>query len=194
MYKKFFSVLATSAIIALPAFAADIPAREAAPAPAPVYAPPVFTWAGLYAGVNMGAGWRSRRSIFPGGNFLAPGNAAIYPFATVPVRNGGDAAFTAGLTLGYNWQFGNVVAGLEGDINYLGTGRQNKGFFRAGVPAMPFQVGAAPNTLSYFTKDNGRFFGTARARLGYAFDRTLFFATGGLAFRGNRQNNAVTFA
>ncbi len=68
--------------------------------------------------------------------------------------------FTGGLQLGYNWQFSpNVVFGIEADI----TGTDVKG--------MAFGV---PYHVDYL--------GTARARLGYTWDRTMFYGTGGVAF------------
>ena len=39
------------------------------------------------------------------------------PFAVE--GTGGDTKFTGGLLAGYNWQYGNQVYGIEGDINFL---------------------------------------------------------------------------
>src|SRR3954451_7905776 len=80
--------------------AADIPARTAMPAKAPVYVAPVFTWTGPYIGINGGWGWGN--SDYTGG---FPGSASV---------SGG----LIGGTLGYNWQVGQAVFGLEGDIDW----------------------------------------------------------------------------
>ena len=52
-----------------------------------------------------------------------------------------------------------------------------------GLPATPFGFGSAPNAFNY-SRPADRFFGTLRARLGYAADRVLFYGTGGVAFTG----------
>ncbi len=56
--------------------------------------------------------------------------------------------------IGYNFQRGKIVFGAETDIR------------------APVLRGAASATLDYF--------GTVRGRVGYAFDRTLVYGTGGL--------------
>ena len=68
-----------------------------------------------------------------------------------------------GVQAGYNWQTGPWVVGAEADIGY-------------GHPTRTRAFGA--NTL----KVEEGFTGTARARAGYAIDRTLFYGTGGLAW------------
>ena len=73
-----------------------------------------------------------------------------------------------GGTLGYNMQTGNFVWGLEGDID-LST---IKGSTSGGTG-----VCATPGCES-----RNRWFGTARGRIGYAFDRWLPYLTGGAAF------------
>jgi len=129
------------------ATAADIPRRQAMPAKAPAYLPPpLYNWTGLYVGINGGGGWG--RS-----DFSAP--LASGSFNTSGALVGG--------TLGFNYQMGQVVFGLEGDIdwsNLRGSGTC------AG--------------LSCSVRNN--WLGTARGRLGYAIDRFMPYVTGGAAF------------
>jgi outer membrane immunogenic protein len=81
--------------VASSAMAADLPSRKAPPAPAPYYAPPVFSWTGFYVGVNGGWGGASG-----GGSFGSPTGGLV------------------GGTVGYNYQIGQFVAGLEGDWDW----------------------------------------------------------------------------
>ena len=76
--------------------------------------------------------------------------------------------FLVGGTLGYNMQTGNFVWGLEGDID-LST---IKGSTTGGTGVC---AGAGCETRN-------RWFGTARGRIGYAFDRWLPYLTCGAAF------------
>jgi outer membrane immunogenic protein len=75
------------------------------------------------------------------------------------------AGFTGGVTAGYNYQINNIVLGLEGDYNYSGLG--GRGLIFPGPAAV---------------KGDLTSFGTARGRLGVAFDRALIYGTGGYAF------------
>jgi outer membrane immunogenic protein len=142
-------LLATAGILAIgigSASAADIQRRQAMPEKAPVYTP-VYNWTGPYIGTNGGGGWG--RSEFTG------------PFAT-----GGSFDMSGGLvggTLGYNWQMGNIVFGLEGDGDWSGI----KGSTLCG--------GTTCETRNDWLA-------TARGRLGYAFDRFMPYVTGGAAF------------
>ncbi|MDE2361434.1 MAG: porin family protein [Hyphomicrobiales bacterium] len=101
---RFVRILAAAlaaSTIAGAASAADLPYRKAPPA-APYVAPPVFTWTGLYVGVN-GGGWINNSSI-------------NYGFTKGKLGGGGGLV---GGTIGYNWQMGNnFVAGLETDLDY----------------------------------------------------------------------------
>lgn len=64
-----------------------------------------------------------------------------------------------GVTAGYNWQSGPIVFGVEGDIS---------------------ATGADDRFATY--KFSNPWFGTARGRLGYAFNNVLLYGTAGLAF------------
>jgi outer membrane immunogenic protein len=70
-----------------------------------------------------------------------------------------------GGTAGYNWQTGHVVLGLEGDVDWANLRGTN-------VSTL------CPAGCS--TSDT--WLGTARGRVGYAFDRIMPYVTGGLAF------------
>src|SRR3990172_13361556 len=84
------------------ATAADIPRRQAMPAKAPAYVPPpLYNWTGLYVGINGGGGWG--RSDFSA------------PLASGSVNTSGALV---GGPPGFNHQMGQVVFGLEGDIDW----------------------------------------------------------------------------
>ena len=100
--------IATIALAPLGARAADLP--PAPPGPA-IYAPPaayraVANWSGFYISGNIGIGLARDRSAFSVGGV---------PFATADT-----AAFGAvgGAQAGYNWQFGALVLGAEGDFDW----------------------------------------------------------------------------
>jgi outer membrane immunogenic protein len=149
--KKF--VLASAGILALgiaSAQAADVAQRM--PAKAPVYVAPVYNWTGPYIGINGGGSWG--RSSFNG------------PFTTGNFNLSGGMI---GGTLGYNWQAGSLVYGVEGDIDWSNT------------------RGSAPCAgTSCETRNN--WLGTARARLGFDAGRIMPFVTGGLAVGDIRTN------
>lgn len=110
--------IASTALLAFSAaaVAADLPVRTE---PAPfVPAPPVFTWTGFYAGVNLGYAW---------GDFTGANGGALFDDADGVVGGG---------QLGYNVQFGQFVVGLETDLQWTN--------FDAG-PAAP---GALAGTVS----------------------------------------------
>lgn len=71
---------------------------------------------------------------------------------------------TAGAYAGFNFQHDNFVFGIEGDVNYSWNERS------FAVPGLG-------------TTDVGTDWdGSVRGRLGYAFDRTMVYGTGGIAF------------
>lgn len=145
------------------AFAADLPQRAYAPV-APVA--PIFTWSGFYIGTHTGA-------ISLDGDITTRGNAANtianVAAARRPATLSTDSDFTlmSGVQAGYNVQFGPVVVGIEGDIALAGAAARD-------------QFVSTLNDVSMFRQELHTF-GTARARLGIAFDQVLIYATGGLA-------------
>jgi outer membrane immunogenic protein len=147
-------LFATTALAALGAAqaanAADLPRRDTM-APAPVYtAAPLFTWTGAYAGLNFGYGL---------GKFDGAGGG---------VFGKADGA-TVGGTLGYNYQMGQILLGVEGDWGWDGAKNTNYVNGRGLGIGTATATGKVTDIL------------TARGRLGYAVDRALLFVTGGYA-------------
>jgi len=147
MRKKLLLGVAVLVLGSAPVFAADMPARvPVAKAPPPIAQ--LFDWSGLYVGVSGGYGWGDSSHSESGG--LANGNFDA---------NG----WLLGGTLGYNWQAGQTVFGIEGDwswANLDGTGASASG-----------PISTELNWLA-----------TGRVRAGYAVDNYLFFVTGGAAW------------
>jgi outer membrane immunogenic protein len=130
------------------------------PAPAPIAVAPLFTWTGFYVGVNAGYGWSSNSN----------NNTVINPATGVFLSGGGgnNGGFVGGGQIGYNYQIGSFVIGAETDIQYADVNHDR--------------------TFGGSSSHNG-YFGTVRARAGYAFDRTLIYATGGFAYGGISSDN-----
>jgi outer membrane immunogenic protein len=146
------AVAAISVLAAGGAPAADLPSRPA-PAPyraPPVVPPPVFSWTGFYVGGNVGYGWASR--------------TADVTFLNVTTRLDSEnlKGAVAGGQVGFNWQTGPLVLGVEADTQWSG---QKASFGLAGVAAT----------------DRINTFATVRGRVGFAADRVLFYGTGGWA-------------
>jgi outer membrane immunogenic protein len=180
MKKLATCVIAVAGLIGTPVLAADLATKGAPPPPPP---PPVFSWAGLYIGVNAGGAFGNKVTEEPTGLFFSE-----FEGAPLLPTSSNQSGFTGGGLFGYNWQFDSVVVGIEGDFNYVDFRDIN--FTVTGLPSTPFGSGSAPHVFNYFHSGD-RFFGTFRVRLGYAADRALFYATGGLAFSGKSSNTGT---
>jgi len=153
------------------AFAADLPAYEAAP----VVAVPSFTWTGFYVGANAGYIWGDHDIKTSGKDAATRLNVQN---RLRPPRVGIDGdGWTVGGQIGYNVQLDNspVVFGVEADFNYTDIDEKA----RYAITPVP---GAAPGTIRSSFKQELEYLGTVRGRLGYAFDRVLVYGTGGLAY------------
>ncbi len=164
MWKRFFTSATAAAAVfgaCLQVQATDMSTRVPAEAPAYVpYAPvPYFNWSGLYFGLNGGGGWG--RSSHTDANF---GNAT------------GEFGVSGGLiggTLGFNYQVGSWVWGLEGDLDW------------AKIHGNSGPIGGVQYD-SYL-----QWLGTVRGRVGFAFDRFLPYVTGGLAKRNTSTSTSA---
>lgn len=149
------ALLATVMLPAGSALAADLDA----PPPIDDLRPATYDWTGIHVGTIAGG-------IFTEGHYdvrhfclIGPGGACG---SYDPEMNGNGAQ--AGITLGANYQIDNFVFGVEGDWSFGLMGVANN---------------QEPAERTRLDIDN---FGTLRGRAGYAFDRTLVYATGGVAF------------
>ncbi|WP_294541444.1 outer membrane protein [uncultured Rhodoblastus sp.] len=165
-------LLSTVALAALAgqAFAADLPSRKEAPvyiAPAPIY-----SWTGFYAGVDIGGSWGNANLWVPG---------TIYTFSHNATNNG----VIGGGFIGYNYQVNNFVFGLQGEFDGTGTGNS-----RYTAPALGLF------NYVYQSSFNQNWIASIDGRLGYAIDRTLIYALGGVAWSDNSAhlNNLSTGA
>jgi outer membrane immunogenic protein len=104
-----------------------------------------------------------------------------------------------GVQLGYNWQAGSWVYGLEGDIQITGA-KDTDNWSAPGAPPVviipgppgDFLPGPAVGGTASFTNE-WKLFGTVRGRLGFLpAERWLVYATGGLAFGQSKYE--MTFA
>src|SRR3954451_20000634 len=182
--KKLLTSFAAFTALTAAASAADLPRREAPP---PVFTPvPVFTWTGFYAGFNAGYGFdaSSRSNAATIVNLPAGSPLVVGPLAPSQVVFGGRRSldgFTGGGQIGYNYQFtpgSGVVVGVEADAQYVDFGRNRNRFLLTPGFAPAANIAFA-NPVGLSSLD---YFGTVRGRLGYAFDRTLVYGTGGFAY------------
>jgi outer membrane immunogenic protein len=191
MKKLLLSTVAATALMGGSALAADLPVRTLAPAPAPVAYAPAFTWAGVYAGFNLGVGRRTGN-----GEFVIDDEIDIeggFPVNFVEGPTGtrfGDRdnwRLSGGAQVGVNGQWGSLVAGLEADFNWLGDGR------RSGVVETVFAEPGFEGDCDFegdcvggrieYSGGKSRWVSTVRGRLGFAWDRFLVYGTGGVAFQ-----------
>ena len=161
------------ALLSTTALAADLPSRRAPPVfvPPPI---PVFTWTGLYIGGQVGYQF---------------GRSNGYAFANnqegLAANGSSPNGVVGGAHVGYNFstqslpflnQFGRfggggLVVGIEGDAD--GSNYHSN-----------YALGGIGNNV----RENIQ--GSARGRIGLAYDRVLFYATGGAAF-GDLHNSYV---
>jgi outer membrane immunogenic protein len=143
--------------------AADLPPPATGPA---VYTPPaayrtVANWGGFYLGINGGVNLARDQSTFS--------------FGGVPFASSDTALFGAvgGGQAGYNWQSGALVLGAEADFDWSNA--------KGSISAQCAVAVCGPGATATLEHDVD-WFGTARARVGYAADGWLAYATGGYAY------------
>jgi opacity protein-like surface antigen len=151
MNRLFVAVIATAvlapAVGAKNVLAADMPVK----APVLKAAKLPYDWSGLYVGAHIGYLW---------------GRTRVEDDGVVTEPHAATNGTVGGVLLGYNWQSGPLVFGLEGDFGWTNA---------HGTGAAVLVTTQAPNT--YDVNWTSR----ARGRVGYAFDNWLLFIAGGFA-------------
>jgi outer membrane immunogenic protein len=175
MKKLFLSGVVFTALAVGPALAADLPRK----APAYMPPPPPFSWTGFYIGVNAGGAWADNDFTSTPNNawLVAEGPAEVAFLSGLQSPSFGNSGFTGGGQIGYNWQVNQWVFGLEADIRWMDLSDSKT----VGPVVGPFGNATVVNTST-----KNEWVATFRPRLGYAWDRTLLYVTGGLAV-GNVQ-------
>jgi len=147
MMKRSFVLSAVlTCVLTGTAMSADMPTKS------PVYRSEAFSWSGFYVGAVAGAGIVTPQFDDKAEGFIGSSWQA------------GDWAFTGGGTVGYNWQSGSAVFGVEADFSWTNFDRSLTDLGRSS------QFDAKWN-----------WFSTVRGRFGLALDRTLVYATAGVA-------------
>ena len=144
--------------------------------------PPAFNWSGCYVGGFIG-GARSDGDM----TFTDLGNAQFRSYSGGVVAGGlenqhswsigSGSSVTAGGTGGCNWQpVGSAfVLGIEGEASYMKS--QGSAFDPLRSPTL---AAATPDVLG--NGKIGNWYGMITGRVGYAWDRALFYVKGGAAF------------
>ena len=161
-------LLATTAFVVLAvgsASAADLrPAYKAAPPP-----PPVYTWTGLYWGVNVGYSWGHAKD-----------EVTLLGVGTFSESQKVDGV-VGGFQSGYNYQFGQWVWGFETDIQASGQ----KGGSTLQISALPVTTLTTDHKLTWF--------GTSRSRLGVLWSpNVLLYGTAGVAYGQVKDTATIT--
>jgi outer membrane immunogenic protein len=165
-----------------------------------------YNWSGWYVGGNAGWGWRNENA-YPASAYYQSLGVFGYGSGTSYGTSTHDG-FTAGGTLGYQYQLGHFVLGADYDFQYAGIANNP----RYATTSFAKQTGTTTTSTTYtdpytgityttitgtipvygnYTAgnfdptdgDSNRWIGLARVRAGYAMDRWLLYATGGAAYR-----------
>jgi outer membrane immunogenic protein len=152
MKKLVVACIGVAAFSSAPALAADLPIKT--PPLAPVSAP--YSWTGFYVGGSLG--------VAAALGSVSDLSGSLYDAGSKGYDTSLGAIF--GANVGYNFQSGNLVYGVEADISY-NTAKSDVSIYNV---TPDDHLRSTSNVLS-----------TARVRVGYAFDRALLFVTGGIA-------------
>jgi outer membrane immunogenic protein len=220
--KKLLLSVAAVALSAGSAFAADLPSRKAPPLPPPP--PPAPLWTGFHAGLNAGFGFGTNDPVYSqsygvgtndhegarmqpearsiGQNQFGPRFDGLLGAQTAALASAGMASmtqsgFVGGGQIGYDYQYGNFVFGVEADIQGSGI-RGTSHSIGAATSSTSLRYATETWTATGATNVNAGvdWFGTVRGRVGYLWTPTmLVYGTGGLTYGGVYANvNSASFA
>jgi len=132
-------------------------------------------WTGFYIGGFFGADYGTTDVRFPG---AANDGAKIWAFGPI---GGGQA--------GYNYQVNQWVFGVEGEIGAAAIkGARTCGSATGIDPVTHLLIPGAFSPASFACSSRSDWVATATARVGYAYERTLYYVKAGAAFTESRFN------
>jgi outer membrane immunogenic protein len=146
---------------------------QAADMPAPA---PVYDWSGIYIGGHFGVGALITDSCGGGGNDTTNGGLRcsgafeVGEESAIDLGALSESGFLGGGQVGWNWQSGALVFGIEGDISFVDWDDSAHALADLDDP---------DHTRASLDHD---FLATVRGRIGWAVDNVMFFVTGGVAF------------
>ena len=152
--------------IAAPASAADLPARVYTKAPAMIAA--IYDWSGLYIGINGGGG--SARDCWSNTN-----NGGVVVPATSEGCNNATGGMVGG-QMGYRWQSGTWVFGLEAQGDWADFKGSNASLIFPGIT----------------NQSKLDAFGLFTGQVGYAWNNVLWYVKGGAAVTDNKFRGLAT--
>jgi outer membrane immunogenic protein len=162
--------------------AADLPGGyRKAPPPAP---PPLYNWTGFYLGGNVGYSWGNSQTdmTFRDTGTILFGSSTRFKM---------DGAVGGG-QIGYNYQTGNIVWGIESDVQATDQAGSAT-FICPGAICSPRPGLAPPGPVLANINQRLEWFGTIRGRVGVTVIPTvLLYVTGGLAYGEVNTNGTLS--
>lgn len=159
------NVPTVSALLVVGSFGIANAADMAVKAPPPTMAP-APSWTGFYLGLDVGGAWGHDNvspTVADGGTFPRSNHLSL------------DGAVGGG-TLGYNYQFGNFVVGVEGDVGAMEVAKS------LADPLGGTEIDFLRNGV----------YGDATGRLGFlAFSNLLVYGKGGWAAYGGKADTTT---
>ena len=137
-------------------------------APPPMLSP-LYNWSGFYAGIN--GGWGTSHNCW---TRTATAGAAILPVSEGCHNASGG---TVGGQIGYRWQAGPWVFGLEAQGNWADFSGSNPSLLFGGLATNRTKIDA---------------FGLFTGQVGYAWNNVLAYVKGGAAVTDNRFDGLST--
>ena len=166
--KRIVLALLASTALAASASAADLTPRRVLKA-APLEA---FSWTGLYIGGHVGAGWSTTESRLDDISI----NGVSVGGLNLPLASHTGNGFLGGGQVGFNYQLGTLVLGIEADGTYTDL------------------KGSAPCLVVLTCTDKTKWMATAAGRVGFAYEHTMIYLKGGAAWAKHDHNVNLSLA